>query len=739
MSAKNYLKILQSGIIISLFFVLFVFKDLLFPYISSKQLPFNILMEILAIIALLFIAKYKEYRPKLNLMIYGLLAYFAVILLSSFTGVDFNLSFWGDVERMLGFFHIFHFLLFFFVIIIAFRNFKDYRNLFIGSILSATIVSLIGLFGANPHSTIGNTTYVSGFIIFNLFFSAILFFRSKSDWRYAYLVPVIIMLVQFKNMRTSGAIIGLAAGLFVTILLVGLLNRNKKIKYTLLSLSLLALISVSFIFSQQEATWFQNSFLKNLTSEKVTFKTRLISWESAAKDFKNHPVIGTGFGNYAIIFDRHFDPIFYNYDRNETYFDRAHNNLIDIASTTGALGLVTYLSILVFVFVYLFHLWKEGDRKVSSDPQGRKNLELILVSSLFVAYFVQNLAVFDSFVTYLGLMISLAFVYYLKRENKVLDKDEEDKKTNNKIKENVFLGLSFILAIILFSSIFHNIKTYKMLQGVIKGYSEIASAQVSEGLESFKAALSGKALERDARSSLLNLVSANPMILANFKEERAKTEFNYLISLAEKNLSYNPFDSLMLLQTSQLYYLGAQVFFQDNDLSSKYANQSLEMAERAIKSSPGRIPNYYAKADALSILDKKEEAESTLQYALELNYDYTPSYCQLIDVYEEESSDAGLGEVINKCIDGGEVDKITNLNSLIKTAQFLVDREDYKRAIPITERLARLNSRDPNMWMNLARLYVLTGAPENIAKEAAQKAVLLNPSFSSEVDELFSY
>ena len=116
MSEKSYLRILQAGVIASLFIVLFVFPSLLFPYISSKQLSFNILMEILAAVWLVFILRYPAYRPKLNLIIYGLLSYFAVILISAFTGVDFNLSFWGDIERMLGFFHLFHFLIFFFII-----------------------------------------------------------------------------------------------------------------------------------------------------------------------------------------------------------------------------------------------------------------------------------------------------------------------------------------------------------------------------------------------------------------------------------------------------------------------------------------------------------------------------------------------------------------------------------------------------------------------------------------------
>jgi hypothetical protein len=263
MSSKTYLRILQGGLIFSLFFVLFVFSDLLFPYISSKQFSFNILMELLLAVWLVFIWRYPSYRPKLNLMLVGLVSYFAVILLSCFTGVDFNLSFWGDVERMLGFFHLFHFLIFFFILITVFRTWREWQILFISSITAAVIVSLVGLFGKDEYSTIGNTAYVSGYLIFNLFFTAIIFFRNSSKWKYLYLLPVFVMFMQFKNMHTSGAIIGLAVSIFLAALLIGFLHSNKKVKYSLLSISALMIIVVAVIFSQQQAAWFQNSFLKN--------------------------------------------------------------------------------------------------------------------------------------------------------------------------------------------------------------------------------------------------------------------------------------------------------------------------------------------------------------------------------------------------------------------------------------------------------------------------------------------
>jgi hypothetical protein len=109
MNKKTYLYLLQGGLIASLLIVFLVFKDLLFPFITSKQLVFNILMEILLVFWLVFIWRFPAYRPKKNFITFGLLAYFIAILVSCVISVNFGLSFWGNAERMLGFFHLFHF------------------------------------------------------------------------------------------------------------------------------------------------------------------------------------------------------------------------------------------------------------------------------------------------------------------------------------------------------------------------------------------------------------------------------------------------------------------------------------------------------------------------------------------------------------------------------------------------------------------------------------------------------
>lgn len=735
MSEKTYLRILQAGIVASLFIVLFVFSSLLFPYISSKQLSFNILMEVLAAVWIVFILRYPAYRPKLNLIIYGLLAYFAVILISAFTGVDFNLSFWGDIERMLGFFHLFHFLIFFFILLTVFRNWKEWQILFIASVSAATLVSLFGLLGEHPYSTIGNTAYVSGYLIFNLFFAALLFFRSASNWRYAYLAPAVIMLLQFARMRTSGAIIGLGASLFLVMLLVGFLHENKTVRRVLLSLAALAIIVVAFIFSQQQASWFQNSFLRNLTSQKATFQTRLLSWQGAWRDFGSHPILGTGFGNYAIIFDRQFDPKFFNYDKVETYFDRAHNNLIDIASTTGLAGLLTYLSIFVFVLLALYKQLKAGAYRIGASAAGRHNLEVVIIFALLAAYFIQNLAVFDSFVTYIGLMILIGFIIWRAQETESATRENLAPAAWLRGGRDSWLLAALIMVAWLFISVY-SVKPWQMMTGVIEGYSQLVGGRPGNGLEAFQNALSGTPLDRDGRATLINLAAANPVLFTSLPAEQIQVKYDYVVDLALKNLAYNPQDSLFLLQLAQLYDVGARIFYEDKEKSAHYADLALEYSEKAIAATPGRIPVYFSKAQTLLVQGKIKEAIAVTEYAANLNPDYPNSYCRLGQMYAMDKQEDAAMQAFAKCVDGGAAGQLGAANSILATAAFLAEKGDYPRAIIVLEKYLEGGDGQAETWLGLAQLYLLVDNQDK-AEQAAGQAVLLDPSIKDQVQSLF--
>ena len=238
MSLKNYLLVLKVGIYLSFISVFLVFQNLLFPFITSKQLFFNVLVEILMIFWLALVIKYPAVRPKKSWITFGLIAFFSALLISSMFSVDFNMSFWGNIERMLGWFHIAHFFFYYLIIITVFRRWRDWQKLFIVSIIAATLVCLYSLFKIH-YSTIGNTAYVSGYAIFNIFFALILFFRRRETikdknefWLIGslYLIAAFIMLSVMKATHTRGAYIGLGVSFLLLFILSALYSQNKKVK-----------------------------------------------------------------------------------------------------------------------------------------------------------------------------------------------------------------------------------------------------------------------------------------------------------------------------------------------------------------------------------------------------------------------------------------------------------------------------------------------------------------------------
>jgi len=733
MSAKVYLRILQGGVIASLLVTFFVFGDFLFPYITSKQLSFNILMEVMLAIWLVFIFRYPQYRPAKNYITIGLSVYFLAIFASIAVSVDRNLSFWGDAERMMGLFHLAHFLIFYLILITAFRTWAQWRSLLVSSVAVAVGVSLYGIFWTETYSTIGNTAFVSGYLIFNLFFAGLLFLRTNHSRRWLYLVAIAIMLVEFSLARTSGAIIGLGLSIILFLFLLGFLHQDKKRRRLSLVLALLAVLGVLFVFSQSSSAWFQDSFLKGLTFNKPTFQTRLISWRGALADLPKHWLFGTGFGNYAIIFDRQFDAKFYDYTIVETYFDRAHNNLIDIVSTTGLVGLLSYLSIFGATGYYLVRRFK-----ANGGQSGIGNLEVSLLAALLTAYFIQNLAVFDSYVTYIGLMITLGYVYWSSSPVNTVD-DEMVESTDTKrrlvISPNMeMISLIVFLSIALLAAYQFNIKPGRMFKGVIAGYSDIMEGRLTPGITAYQKALTNTPLDRDGRSTLINLLTANPTLLQTVSPEQAEADLQYVINLAEENVNFNPFDSISQLQLAQILDTAARYSYTDLARFNYYSGRALEAMEYAIESSPNRPPVYIVKAQMQLARGEREEAISTLEYAISLNPRYYEGYCRLAQFYlfletaDKENSknySAKVGSPLDSCIDLGGVKEIHSSALLAQALAYYAPLGDYNRALVIAERLADINAYDGQAWLHLAKLYQAAGRLEE-AQEAAAKAAVLD-------------
>ncbi len=792
MPQKTYVNILKFGVLLSLVCQFFVFKNLLFPYITSKQIPFNMLVEILFLFWIALIVKYPEYRPKKSYITIGLAAFLGAITLSAITGVDFNLSFWGDVERMLGVFHVLHFFGLYLIIITVFRTWKDWKILFILSIILSVFISLKT--PSEVYSTIGNTSYVSGLIIFNLYFIFLLFLRERhGGLKWLYLVPIPILLYAFRLQDTTGALVGLGFSIIVLCGMYTLLNKNRKVKAGGLILGLLVVAFFGLVLTHRDAAWVKSNGLTRSIAEinfqKNTFQTRLLSWKAAAKDFRNHPILGTGFGNYAIIFDKYFDPHFYDYTSSETYFDRAHNNVIDIASTSGLAGILAYLSIFGAVGFYLIRTFRR--KRISVH-------EFIILTCLLVAYFVQNLAVFDSFVTYLALMMTLGYIFWLDRRGEedetgenaslqagdywmagavifmsfiALAEDQVASLAVNNIRivwifmgfmaayivwaaarsgrnENasagdaplanneifVFAGVGLLLCVIFYQ---FSIKPLKMLIGTIDGQRAYAAGDIVKTVDIYRKALSyNTVLDRDSRTSLNRIFAGSPNVLSKVDHAKGQEILDYNIELADANVAYNVHDSLDQMLLAQVLETAATYNANDQAKFTYYSDRALEAINKSIDASPGRMPIYFQKAQILINRGDEDGAIDTLEYAASLNDNYRDSFCHLgrTLLYYNREDEAYAN--IDHCIDLNGASLLTPAGLLKTVINHYVEAQDWTRVTKLYEQLVRQENTADN-WVKLAQLYARQGETDK-AVEAAQKVGALDKSYDPYVQEFIN-
>ena len=627
MQPKTYLAILKYGLYSSFVTFLLIFPSLLFPFITSKQISFNILMEVLAVVWVLLIVTYPEYRPQKNYLTGGILAYFLAVGLSAIFGVDFNLSFWGNAERMLGLFHLLHFLLFYLILITVMRQKSDWERLLDVSIVTSVIIVIYGLIKVYPASTIGNAAYVGGLMIFNFWFALWRIFSCKDWWqRSIYIFAAFLILVGFVKADISGSQAGFGAGLAVMGIIFFFLQKSKKIKIIGAAAMGLLVIVLVLLFAFRSNPIFDNTklggMLRAFSNTNATFNTRLLSWRAAYLDFHNHPILGVGHGNYVAIFDKYFTTKFYDFSPNETYFDRAHNNIVEIASTTGSLGLLTYLFIFVAAFYYLFKSFRQ--KKINS-------WQLAVLSGLIVAYFVQNLAVFDSLVTYVSLFGLLGFIYYNYHQNEI-DVVSAKKSALSDEKELALWVVLIILALIFV--VRFNIRGFQMLAGTIDGYQSVAKGQLMEGVAIYKQTLAKEVgYNRDSRGTLVNLISSHPQALMSLSTKDAQEVAAYAVELARQNAAYNPTDSLLHTQLAKISDVAARLNYKDMDKFNEYSGDAMAAIDTAILASPERFPLYSVKSDIYLTRGEKDEAINALKKAIKLRSDSPDAYCSLARAY----------------------------------------------------------------------------------------------------------
>ena len=305
---------------------------------------------------------------------------------------------------LLTFYHLFAFYL---VLTSTFKERKYWEIILSAAIAATLFVTLFALISKDPTArgggTIGNTSFLSSYLIFSLFFSLILFLTKNWVGKIIYGVPMafiasLLFLPYQEPSRGAigGFLIGVAILVFTFLLFYTWLQKRQYFKWLIVAFFVLGLIA---FFSINQFNIFRQ-YLDSL-EQSTSWQARAIVWDMGWQAWKEKFWLGWGLDNFNIAFTKYYVPALPL--SGDIWYDRVHNILLDMPVNAGIFGLLSYLSIFgVAIF---------GLLKIAPKALQKKNMLLPLgMVSLLVAYLIQDVFVFDMISSYMMFFLSLAFI-----------------------------------------------------------------------------------------------------------------------------------------------------------------------------------------------------------------------------------------------------------------------------------------------------------------------------------------
>ena len=386
----------------------------------AKALWFRASIFVALPIYVILLLEYPKLRPDLrNPLNLAVVTFALVNILAALAGVNWTNSFWGTYERMGGVFHLLHLtLLYFYVLTMANaepRLLKILTGLLVWIAGLASVYGICEVLGPrfvapdtfllHEHriaSIYGNPIFFASFLILPMALTIVCWLRSST--RVSKSVYEVLFALQFMALimtGTRGALLGLAVGGCLAGVL--MLWKTRMVSHRPSKLWWLALLIVSIalpIIAFPESM--PSQVFRHLAQlGDPSAKARVIIWHVAWRGFTHNPVLGVGPENFYVVFYRYFDRTLYNYvGYYQSFFDKPHNQVLELLVTTGAIGFLAYAAIVMLAVLGLWKGYKAGSLLWP---------EFVALVSGAAAYQVQNLFAFDTQAAVVAFYFFVAF------------------------------------------------------------------------------------------------------------------------------------------------------------------------------------------------------------------------------------------------------------------------------------------------------------------------------------------
>lgn len=716
-SLKIIKYLILTGIFLTPFLALIVSSSMFFPFITGKNFIFRILVEVITALWLTLVLFDKRYRPKNSLIFLAVISFVGIIFLSAIFGENFYRSFWSNYERMEGVITYLHLLGLFIVASSVIRTEKVWNLFFHTNLGASLIVGAYGLLqlisperfpthqGNRIDASLGNASYLAIYMVFNIFLALILMFRQKGRVKYFYLPVIAVQVVVLYATETRGAILGMIGGALLSAIFLVVFAKNKKIKLAASSAIMGIIAIVGLFFAFKDSNFVKNNHTLNrfatISLMETTTESRLTIWKMSWEGFKEKPILGWGPENYNLVFNKYYQPVLW---KQEPWFDRAHNVFFDRLTTNGILGLFSYLGLLA---IALYYLWsrKKGASFSATDSA--------LFSGMFLAYFFNNLFVFDNIISLIQFFVFIAYIHSKSSAPvplPVVDAREQVKNSGQSSygKATIVVIIGGLFMFIIYTANVPAIMTSRTLIDSLKAAS---AGKVEESFGGFQKAISYDSFGTlESREHLSNF-AMQAVNYSNLDAELKKKIQDYTVDQLIKQNEEYPDDIREMVFLSAFY-----------GKIGKY-DESISVIQKAIELSPMKQQLYFELGGAYLNKGEYEKGLEVLKKAFELDEDFKDAR----KIYAVAAIFAGketLAEELMKDFGG----------TVLADERFLrayAQKNNYNKVVGILNLFIKNEPSNIQHRLNLAAVYLKAGKRTQ-SIEQIQKAVEINPSFKEQ-------
>ncbi|OWK27261.1 MAG: hypothetical protein US76_00985 [Parcubacteria group bacterium GW2011_GWA2_38_13b] len=644
----------------------------LFPDAFAKALFLRITIEIIFALAIFLILK-KPVVLKIKPLFWTFLFLWLAMAVSIFLSIQPHQSWWDLQYRSLGFFFYSHLFILLFIITYFIKDAKVWDRIFAVIISIGGIVSAVGVFQRfgiyfkldyiavsgldRPAATLGNPNTFGAYLVVLLPITLLYLLRSFKAQplriiRAAFFGIIFILEIAGLAVANSRAAI---LGFFASLIVFAFFYNFQKPWIKKAAFGALIFLIV-FSFAGIKIGFLRNTFIFNRFASLISSSgaTRLAAWQSGLKSFLDRPFFGFGPENFAVAFDRNYNPFFGTMPGlDEHWWGRAHNFVVEWLATFGIIGFAAYL----LVYGYMISRLNRVRKKLKNSHSAATATMLI---SVFTGYFTYSFFNFDTPAVLTLIFILWGYSYFIISE--YLETATQTKTVIlPKTAMYFFVSVLFILIFVFWR---YNLKPF-----IVNAQANRIEINFLNDPEKFfndyvKITKNSGYLEHDLNLRFYSLATkyAN-WLFQNGKIEESIAKRKVLVGQLEKNLQIMPY------YTRNYIFLGdSYVYLITLESENKTENftKARDYYLKAIELSPKRQEGQMGLAHLYRSIGQYDKSIKILLEIIASNDRYGPAHLWLaINYFYENEIEAGIKE-LKKTMDLGYNLPLENLQIIFK-------------------------------------------------------------------------